>query len=227
MDAPKTILVPLFLAAQALFVHWAASVEKPPAKPDLAKFPQQIGAWTRSGVEPIDDATKAQLGADELLNLDYFNGTQSANLFVAWFQSQRAGTSQPHSPQVCLPASGWAPESTGRIDIPTSAGIIAVNRYVIVKGQQRAVVLYWYQSPRRVIASEWMAKFWLMVDALRDRRTDTSLVRIVLWVDGQTSVDQATESAAAYAERVYPILRETFPGLDSGEPAQTALGDPR
>lgn len=213
MDAPKTILVPLFLAAQALLVHWTASVEKPPAKPDLSRFPPQVGSWNRSGIEPVDDATRAQLGADELMNVDYLNQPdgQFANLLVAWFQSQRAGTSQPHSPQVCLPAAGWAPESTGLIEIPTSAGTIAVNRYVIAKGNQRAVVLYWYQTPRHVIASEWAAKFWLMVDALRDRRTDTSLIRITTWVTGDSTVDQATKLASAYASDVYPLLRETLP----------------
>ncbi|HVP00114.1 MAG TPA: EpsI family protein [Bryobacteraceae bacterium] len=213
MDAPKTILVPLLLTAQALFVHWAASVEKPPAKADLSHFPDRIGAWNRFGVEPVDDATKAQLGADELMNLDYMKqpGGQFANLFVAWFQSQRAGTSQPHSPQVCLPASGWVPESTGLIDIPTRAGTITVNRYVIANGVQRAVVLYWYQTPRRVIANEWAAKFWLMADALRDRRTDTSLVRVTIWVTGNSDVAKATEAAREYSGRVYPLLKETLP----------------
>lgn len=211
MTAAKTILVPLFLAAQALLVHFASSVEQPPPKPDLSTFPSRAGEWTRTGVEPVDDATKATLGADELLNLDYSNGSRVANLFVAWFQSQRAGTSQPHSPQVCLPAAGWAPESTGLIDIDTSAGKITVNRYVIAKGAERAVVLYWYQTPRRVIASEWAAKFWLMEDALRDRRTDTSLVRITTWVNGNDGVREATTSAAQYAKTIYPMLREVFP----------------
>ena len=28
---------------------------------------------------------------------------------------------------------------------------------------------------RRVVAGEWAAKFWLVADAIRDKRTDTSL----------------------------------------------------
>ena len=213
MNESKIILVPLFIAAQALSVHWTGAIEKPPAKPDLTRFPTQFGPWQRTGIEPVDLATKAQLGADELMNVDYLAQADGryVNLFVAWFQSQRAGTSQPHSPQVCLPASGWVPESTGLIDIHTTAGKISVNRYVIAKGTERAVVLYWYQTPRRVIAGEWAAKFWLMTDALRDRRTDTSLVRITTWVAGNTTVDSATKVATDYARQVYPLLRETFP----------------
>jgi len=213
MTEPKTILVPVFIAAQALLVHWTGTFERPPAKPDLARFPIQIGPWKLINEIPVDAATEAQLGADRLMNSNFLqqrNG-ELVNLFVAWFQSQRAGTSQPHSPQVCLPASGWIPESTGLIDLDTSAGKITVNRYVIAKGQERVVVLYWYQTPRRVIAGEWGAKFWLMADALRDRRTDTSLVRVTSWVNQGQDVAATTKVASEFSEAVYPLLRETFP----------------
>jgi EpsI family protein len=211
MLEPKTILVPAFLAAQAILVHWTGSFEKPPAKPDFTQFPIHAGPWDRAFEERVDDATQAQLGADRLMNATYTRDGESANLFVAWFQSQRAGTSQPHSPQVCLPAAGWVPESTGLIDIPTSAGTITVNRYVISNNQQKAVVLYWYQTPKRVIAGEWAAKFWLMIDAMRERRTDTSLVRVTTWVANGIDVVHATESAVDYSKQIYPLLRETFP----------------
>lgn len=212
MNEPKTILVPVFLASQALFVHWTATFEKPPAKPDLTHFPAQMGAWVRSGDLPVDAATEAQLGADRLMNSMYLRqgSGEFANIFVAWFQSQRAGTSQPHSPQVCLPAAGWVPEANGTIDIQTSAGNITVNRYVIASSQQREVVLYWYQTPRRVVAGEWAAKFWLMADALRDRRTDTSLVRVTTWVR-DSDVSGATDAAIEISKQLYPLLRETFP----------------
>lgn len=213
MIEPKTILVPVFLASQALLVHWTGTFERPPAKPDFSSFPVQIDSWTRIREEPIDAATEAQLGADGFVSRTYARQTdpEVANLLVAWFQSQRAGTSQPHSPQVCLPASGWVPEMNGTIDVSTSAGLITINRYVIAKGAERAVVLYWYQTPRRVVAGEWAAKFWLMADALRDRRTDTSLVRVTTWVAKDSNVTAATKVATDFSERLYPLLKETFP----------------
>jgi EpsI family protein len=212
MTERSIILVPIFLGAQALLVPWVASKEQPPPLPDFSHFNTQLGPWERVS-ESADEATKAQLGADRLMNSMYMqqpNG-ELANLFVAWFQSQRAGTSQPHSPQVCLPASGWVPESSGLIDIQTGAGKITVNRYVIAKGYERAVVLYWYQTPRRVVAGEWAAKFWLMSDAVRDKRTDTALVRITTWANNNGDVSVATKVAVDYSQRVYPLLRETFP----------------
>lgn len=213
MTASKSIFVPAFLAVQALLVHWTGSFEHPPAMPDLTHFPVQVGGWQKIGEAPVDAETKTQLGADRLMNSTYLRQQdgENINFFMAWFQSQRSGTSQPHSPQVCLPASGWIPEENGVVDLDTSAGRIAVNRYVIAKGAERAVVLYWYQTSRRVIAGEWAAKFWLMADAPRDRRTDTSLVRVTSWVNGNSTVAMATDAASDYAAHLYPVLRQTLP----------------
>jgi hypothetical protein len=35
---------------------------------------------------------------------------------------------------------------------------IEINRYVVSKGDDRAVVLYWYQSRDRVVASEYQSR---------------------------------------------------------------------
>jgi hypothetical protein len=102
-----------------------------------------------------------------------------AGLLIAWFQSLRNGDRQPHSPQVCLPGAGWTSEATGEVRLVSTAGPITVNRYTIDSRRDGAVVLYWYQTPRRVIAGEWAAKFWLLPDAIHDGRTDTALIRVV------------------------------------------------
>jgi len=144
-----TILVPGFLVLQAALVHFASRGERPPAAPDLLAFPASIGGWEKIREDPIEADVAAQLGADRLLNRSYVLRTGAvANLFVAWFQSQSAGTRQPHSPQVCLPGSGWITETSSRlalhVDIGVGAGTISVNRMSVSKGQLRAVVLYWY-----------------------------------------------------------------------------------
>jgi EpsI family protein len=208
----KGILVPVFLVAQALFAHWLAGSEHLPQAPDLSTMPTQLGDWTQISENGIAEDVGRELGADRLTDRNYFRRAtnSSANLFVAWFQSQRGGASQPHSPKVCLPGAGWTPEAISDVTIDTTAGAITVNRYVVSKGQQRAIVLYWYRTPRRVVAGEWSAKFWLVADALRDQRTDTSMVRVLTWVQG-TADNQATTEALGFAREVYPVLRQQLP----------------
>jgi EpsI family protein len=206
------ILVPVLLGAQGLMVHWAAGSERLPAMPDLSRFPSAFGQWKELREDPIEPDVQANLQADRLVSRTYINeATNSeAGLFVAWFQSQSSGNRQPHSPQVCLPGSGWVPEMIDKVALPTASGAISVNRYIVVNQGFRAVVLYWYQTPRRVIASEWAAKFWLIPDAIRDRRTDTALVRIVAWVPDRYS-DHATANAVEFGRNLYPLLRDRLP----------------
>ncbi len=206
------IFVPVLLAAQALLVLWAAGGEWSPPPPDLSRFPAEAGPWKQLREEPVGADVREALGARRLLNRTYVrNQTNSlANLFVAWFESQQGGARQPHSPKVCLPGAGWIPEETGEVTLETAAGSIRVNRYAVLNRGQRAVVLYWYQTPRRVTAGEWTSKFWLIADSLRDRRTDVALVRIVVWaMDGK--YEAATASAIEFGRSVYPELRSQLP----------------
>jgi len=206
------VFAPLFLAGQGLLIHFAAGDEKLPTTPMLSRLPGQIGVWSELRDDPFDQDLVSELQADQVLNRIYVNRPSGSlgTLFLAWFASQREGRTQPHSPKVCLPASGWFPESSGELNIATPAAVITANRYVVFNGNQRAVVLYWYQTPQRAIASEWASKFWTMADALRYHRTDTALVRIVVWsaVGGEQA---ATETARNFAENLYPILRQHLP----------------
>jgi EpsI family protein len=205
-------LAPVFLAAQILLVHAAASSEHPPAAPALSGFPVEFGQWKLFHEDPIAADVATELRADRLLSRTYMQATTRslAGLFVAWFQTQRAGARQPHSPKVCLPASGWTPAVMDEVTLDTSAGAITVNRYIVAYRKQHAVVLYWYQTPRRVIAGEWAAKLWLVADALRDKRTDTALVRVVAWSAGGGDL-AATSVATGFARELYPRLREYLP----------------
>jgi EpsI family protein len=207
-------VLPVLLACQAVLVNWIGMAERPPAAPELASLPDHLGSWNKVQEIAIAHDIASTLRADRLLERTYVDPSQgwSADLFVAWFQSQRGGASQPHSPQVCLPASGWTPVTTGPVALRTAEGAFSIERYVIANGGSRAVVLYWYQTPRHVMASEWAAKFWVVADAVRDHRTDTSLVRIVTYT-GSRSVEETTSAALGFALGVYPALRENFPSL--------------
>jgi EpsI family protein len=206
------MLAPLLLVAQFALAHWAAGGERPPAPPELSRFPGEFGSWRQVREDPVTADVVAELGADRLLSRTYFDRSSGllGSLFVIWYQSQRAGHSQPHSPKMCLPGSGWMPEVTGEVTLDTPDGAITVNRYLVAKGRERAAVLFWYQRPRRVVAGDWAAKLWLVADAFRDKRTDTSLVRVVLW-ETRGGDDTAMAAAIGFGRSLYPLLREHLP----------------
>ncbi len=205
-------LVAAALALQALAVALVSGVERPPLVPDLASFPGAIDGWQRVGEDLLSDDVARNLGADARITstwLDHRTGLY-ANLLVAWFQSQRGGARQPHSPKVCLPATGWEPHKSGVLTLQFPSGAITVNRLLMAGNNQRAAVTYWYQTPRRVVAGEWPAKFWLAADALRDRRSDTALVRVFVWA-GKGGDTEASNAAASFTSSLYPLLRNYLP----------------
>jgi EpsI family protein len=85
-----------------------------------------------------------------------------------------------------------------------------VNRYVVTRGEYKSLVLYWYQTPFRVIANEYAAKFYTVVDGLRHRRSDTSMVRLVIPVQNN-DVMGAEKHLVRFAQDFFPKLREHLP----------------
>lgn len=104
--------------------------------------------------------------------------------------------------------AGWLPVENSTLAIDTQLGAIPINLYTVTNRGRTAQILYWYQSPRRAVASEWGAKFYTVWDGVRDRRTDTAVVRIAV-AGGPHSA--AAEEAEAFARAVYPDLRGRLP----------------
>jgi EpsI family protein len=132
-------------------------------------------------------------------------------LYIAYFPSQRAGDTI-HSPKNCLPGAGWIPAETSHIWIePPDGKKIEVNRILVTKGAERALVLYWYQAHGRVTPSEYGAKYYLVADAIRMNRSDGALVRIITFMKSGESVREAETTAIGFAQLVSPMLDSYIP----------------
>jgi EpsI family protein len=211
--APAVVLTFTLGAQTAAYYAVASRSEVVPNVAPLKTFPQSAAGWNTVREFPLEKEVQDVLRADDSLNRVYVNSSQtaSASLFVAFFRTQRFGQS-PHSPKNCLPGSGWEPTEDRKlpITVPGRAEPITVNEYVIQHGEEQSVVLYWYQSHNRVIAGEVAAKFWLVLDAIRFRRSDTSLVRVIVPVR-EGSIDVAKNTAVEFARAVYPDVVRQLP----------------
>jgi len=209
---PAQVLTLLLLLQAAVFYGRARSSESaPPARP-LSQFPAELKPWFLIQEGVIEQEVQDVLKADDLLTRQYASAAKpvSVNLFIAYFNSQRTGKA-PHSPKNCLPGSGWVASSSSIVDVPIPGKApISVNRYLVSKGQSTSLVMYWYQSHNRVVASEYWAKIYLVLDSIRLNRSDTSIVRIVVPVvdkDEKSAEDAATQ----FIQSVFPTLESYFP----------------
>ena len=175
----------------------------------LDQFPLVLGTWHGADQPRPDPQTLRVLAADALLDRVYLErGQAPVGLFVAYYGAQQHGEAI-HSPQNCLPGSGWQPVSRRRAVIETSGGPIDANRYVIEKQGRQQLVLYWFQGRGRTVSSEYANKFHLVLDAMRLGRTDGSLVRITTPIIAGERV--ADEVATRFARQSGHALRRWLP----------------
>jgi EpsI family protein len=191
-------ILSLVLIAQAVMFYSLSRAEKVPPHSSLSQFSLNNPDWRMSQELQLDKESLDVLKADDILSRAYVDQKTGsvATLFVAYFSTQRTGKT-PHSPKNCLPGSGWAQTQSGDItmNVPGRSEPITVNKYMIARGDNESVVLYWYQSHNRVVASEYAAKIYTVTDSIRYDRSDTALVRVVVGVqngDRQKAVDTAT-----------------------------------
>jgi EpsI family protein len=206
-------IVAVLLVATALFLHARSRNEIVPARQPLASFPHELGEWTGTDVG-IQPEVLDVLGAGDFLLRVYQNSSLRqpyVDLFLAYFPSQRAGDTL-HSPKHCLPGSGWLPVESSRVTLalPGYSPFLA-NRYVIAKGTDRQLVLYWYLAHDRAVASEYWAKFYLVNDSIRLNRSDGSLVRVTTPLQPGETTDTAQARLISFAGKFTPLLNQYVP----------------
>lgn len=212
VQSRSAIVLSVVLLAQAGIFYGFSRGEAVPLTRPLDQFPIEIGPWHMVQQGVMEQEVKDVLRADDYVTRYYAESpTKFANLFVAFFKSQRAGQT-PHSPKNCLPGSGWVwtVSDTIPVTIPGRAEPLTINRYIVSKGEERSLVLYWYQSRDRVVASEYRAAAFSALDALRYNHTDTALVRVVVPIV-KNQEQAATETGVEFIRAFFTTLRQFFP----------------
>lgn len=206
----RAVVVLVLLAGVGSYASNVGSADATIERAPLSDLPMQIEGWRGFDSEPLADDVLAQLGVDDYVNRQYARSDSRAlvAMYVGYYASQRQGDTI-HSPQNCLPGAGWRPVESGRLTLRGATGPVEVNRYVISKGLNRQVVLYWYQGRGRAVAGEYTNKALLMLDAARLGRSNGGLVRLIAPVT--TTPESATEQLAAFATALLPHLSRHLP----------------
>jgi len=135
--------------------------------------------------------------------------TPAFSLYVSYYDSQTQGRTI-HSPKNCLPGAGWeALASTSEV-IHAGGERITVNRYLVQRGEDQALILYWYQGRGRVAASEYGVKWDLLRDAALRGRTEEALVRVMVPIDAgeADALERATRVSASVIPAVFLAMPE-------------------
>jgi EpsI family protein len=170
--------------------------------------PLEIAGFVGQDIEMGEPELRVA-GVTSYLMRDYEPDSAEADsawfsLYVGYYDRQTRGRTI-HSPKNCLPGGGWEALTSREVMI----GPATANRYLLQKGNQQVLVLYWYQGRGRVQANEYLVKWDLLRDAALRQRSEEALVRIVVPIDG--GEQEAYDLAAAVARRVIVALEHALP----------------
>jgi len=123
-------------------------------------------------------------------------------LFLGYFDRQKEG-SQVHSPRHCYPGSGWNIESEPRWAAPWGDGTVA--SLVVSDGNERRLVVYWYQLEGKTETGVFALKFAMTRRALLRQPQD------VVFASVSTPVTADLDDAM---RRIAPVARDTHTQID-------------
>lgn len=212
MKSSRFWIVVVLLAATVLILRTRANTEVIPSSPRLSEFPDVVAGWSGTNL-PMDQDTLDVLGDGDFLSRLYTRQNQAVpiGLFIGYFPTQRTG-STIHSPKHCLPGAGWTFQSSQYVNLKDAAGKShRVGEYIIGNGDVKQFVIYWYQAHGRSVANEYMAKIYLVADAMRMNRTDGGLVRVITQIGSTEDPASARDRAEAFTAQLVPMLAPYIP----------------
>lgn len=207
------VLLFVLLLAGGAVINWfqmrtEVSVERKP----LEEFPTKLG----EAIRPMNDrrfspATEQVLKATDYVMRDYYSSQRRFNLYIGYYASQRTGATY-HSPQNCLPGSGWEMSDGSVVEIRSPEGRhVLANRYVVTNGNRRSIMIYWYHGRSRTNASEYWDKFYTVVDSISKGRSDGAMVRVMTSVNPGESDEDAFAAVKNFSGTVADSLSEFVP----------------
>lgn len=204
--------VVLLLTGTALFLEARARNEFVLPRTTLASFPLELKNWVGNDV-PIPNEILKTLGTGEFLQRTYQDRTSNGpyvDLYVAYLESQQKLIH--HLPQDCLEGSGWSPVEVGTTTLAFPGDTpFPANRYLIAKGDDRQLVVFWYSARGRRVANEDWMNAYMALDSLRLNRSDNALIRMNTQLQPGEKPEDAERRLLSFAGLVSPVLHNYIP----------------
>ena len=204
-----------FVLAVSVLLGMALAVAVLPARNEIvptrstfATFPLQLGAWAGRrdaiGTDVLD-----VLQVDDYIIANYADPAgEVVNFYISYYSTQR-DRRVVHSPRACIPGAGWQIDSIKQIEIPGTS--VHANRMLVLNGDARQLVYYWFDQRGRNLTSEWSVKWYLFWDSVTRHRSDGAMIRLVTPLGRTEPVEAADARLASFATKAVPATRDFLP----------------
>lgn len=131
-------------------VYFPSSARAKGADFDLSSFPQELDG--RVGIDiTLSHAMLQTLGATDYLLREYRVGDQSLSVYITYFNTGNGALT--HNPEKCYTATGWTFLNKSKVQVPGTEHLVLQSE--IARGENKQVVVYWYQVRNEIITSKW------------------------------------------------------------------------
>jgi exosortase D (VPLPA-CTERM-specific) len=183
-----------------------------PDRQSFKSFPMEIGEW-KGTQSDLSEEILDSLWADDYVNASFTREGSANMIYVLMPYYDYQGTRHTaHAPQSCLLGGGWAITSSGNQKIDVGSRDIDVGMMQLENGNMKMLASYFFLQRGRVIVSPWWNKFYLMLDAVKLRRTDGALVRVEMFMPSGQDTAEAELELKAFIQKLWPILGKYVPG---------------
>ena len=204
----------VILAATLAIYAFVDFGEKTPVSRPFSEFPLVVGEWEGKR-QFLDQQFIDALEFSDYTTINYSKpDSPPINVYVAYYESQRKGKAI-HSPETCLPGSGWIFKQAGTTTIPLpgkSVSSVIVMRAMMEKGASKQLVYFWFDQRGRILTNAYEMKIYNIWDALVKKRTDGALVRIITPMSSSENVNDADRRLQGFIKDIIPTLNEFIPG---------------
>ncbi len=211
---PVFLVSVIILISTFVFSQGVEFREKVPIKKPLDHFPLTVGEWSARTTEELEEKFLKALKLSDYIMADYKNAAgKEVNFYVAYYESQRKGESI-HSPETCLPGSGWDFQNEGTVTVAVTNNpfSVKINRAYMVKPGAQQVTYFWFSLRGRTVTHLWQVKLYNFWDALTRQRTDGALIRLVTPLYPSESLEDADRRLKDFMKKTLPVLEEFLPG---------------
>lgn len=214
----RSILSPLFLSSIIILLlnftlsHAVDFRKKIPIIKSLSNYPLSVNKWDGQRSE-IEASIIDSLDLSDYTLINYKDPTGKViNFYVSYYESQSKGKST-HSPETCLPGSGWVFKTAGviKLTLDDGNGFIPVNRAYIENSGEKQLVYFWFPMRGRILTNLFQVKIYNFFDALTKQRTDGALVRVMTPIYEDEKADEADNRLSNFVRIMEPLLTQYLP----------------
>lgn len=175
----------------------------------FSSFPLRFGDW-QGRAEHIDAEMVDLSGAEQAFSATYESRDgQWVNLYMG-YRGSAFGESENffHSPNVCLPSSGWKTVEVARhvIEHVPKFGRIEASKMISEKMGAKQLVYYWFQTKDRTSFDVNINRFHLALHAVKRDSTHDLFIRPITMIKSNETVQQAQARMDGFIRDMMKVL---------------------